>query len=259
MISINRGGLGAIGREAGKYALQNKFRLVIDDINKENISTDIEKEISKFYESHLKGIIDLPVITEENFQINSNLGESEYWLVDSIDGTLSYINGFLSYVTQFALIRNGSVIYGLVYAPEFDVLYEGIYHYGAFKNGVKLKSDNQAQVRTIIDNTPTPSLFIGNLMKDFEITNYVVSGSIGLKLCKVADGQADIFVKKNSLETWDVAPGSLILQEAGGLACNIDGSNFILEVGKRTRGVLGIGNGRRDLVEAINARAEGLV
>jgi len=120
-----------------------------------------------------------------------------------------------------------------------------------------LISENQGQIRTIIDNTPTPSLFIRSLMNDFGITNYVVSGSIGLKLCKVADGQADIFVKLNSLETWDVAPASLILQEAGGLACNLDGSNFILEVGRRTKGILGIGNKRRDLVDAIHARAEG--
>ena len=256
MFEINREALGAIGKEAGKYALRNKCRLVINDSTKENISTDIEKEIGKFYESHLKNIRNFPVITEENFQISSNLGESEFWLVDSIDGTLSYINGFLSYVTQFALIRNGIVIYGLVYAPEFDVLYEGIYQQGAFKNGAKLQPENQRRITTIIDNTPIPSLFVESLMKDFEITNYVVSGSIGLKLCKVADGQADIFVKLNSLETWDVAPASLILQEAGGLACNIDGSNFILEVGKKTKGILGIGNRRRDLVEAINARTQ---
>ena len=64
MIEINREALGAIGKEAGKYALQNKYRLVIDDSTKENISTDIEKEISKFYEGHLKDILNLPVITE---------------------------------------------------------------------------------------------------------------------------------------------------------------------------------------------------
>jgi len=119
-----------------------------------------------------------------------------------------------------------------------------------------LSPENQGRITTIIDNTPTPSLFVRSLMNDFGITNYVVSGSIGLKLCKVADGQADIFVKLNSLETWDVAPASLILQEAGGLACNLDGSDFILEVGSKTKGIVGIKNNRRDFVDAIYATAE---
>ena len=256
MKDVDRKKLRALGKEAGKYAVENKSRLRIDRRDKYNTSTDIEKDLSEFYESRLRQIIDVPVLTEENSspKVNSNI--SEFWLVDSIDGTLSYVNGFLSYVTQFAHICDGVAIYGLVYAPEYDDLYEGIFQFGAFKNGIKIQSDYRSEFTTIVDNTRTPNKIVKSLMDDFGIANYVMSGSIGLKLCLVADGQADLFVKLNSLEAWDVAPAALVLKEAGGFACNVDGSNFINEVGIKTKGILGARNTKKELIEAVQARIQ---
>jgi len=256
MKDVDRKRLRALGKEAGKYAVENKTRLKIDRSNKHNISTNIEKDLGKFYENRLREIINVPVLTEENSTPKINSNRSEFWLVDSIDGTLSYVNGFLSYVTQFAYICDGVAIYSLVYAPEYDDLYEGLFQFGAFKNGIKIQSQYKSEFTAIVDNTHTPNKFVKSLMDDFGIANYVMSGSIGLKLCLVADGQADLFVKLNSLEAWDVAPASLVLKEAGGFACNVDGSNFIYEVGIKTKGILGARNTKKELIEAVQARIQ---
>jgi 3'-phosphoadenosine 5'-phosphosulfate (PAPS) 3'-phosphatase len=45
---------------------------------------------------------------------------------------------------------------------------------------------------------------------------FIECGSIGLKICRVADGSADVFAKELTFKLWDVAPGDLILREAGG-------------------------------------------
>ena len=53
-----------------------------------------------------------------------------------------------------------------------------------------------------------------------------------------------------------MAPAALVLKEAGGFACNVDGSNFINEVGIKTKGILGARNTKKELIEAVQARIQ---
>jgi len=50
-----------------------------------------------------------------------------------------------------------------------------------------------------------------------------------LKICRIADGKADLFFKDVVLRDWDVAPGHLILTEAGGKITNMDATNFLFD------------------------------
>lgn len=50
------------------------------------------------------------------------------------------------------------------------------------------------------------------------------SGSIALKICRIADGSADLFVKDVAVRDWDVAAPSLVLTEAGGTFTGMDGA-----------------------------------
>ena len=63
-------------------------------------------------------------------------------------------------------------------------------------------------------------------MSHFGIRKYLESGSLGLKICRVAEGNADIFVKQTRVHDWDVAPGALILQEAGGIYSLLKGEEY---------------------------------
>ena len=65
-----------------------------------------------------------------------------------------------------------------------------------------------------VDSTP-PKGSVGALMSRLA-GRLVECGSIGVKICRVASGEADLFAKELSFALWDVAPGSLILEEAGG-------------------------------------------
>jgi len=57
---------------------------------------------------------------------------------------------------------------------------------------------------------------------------YLESGSIGLKICMVAQGVADLFVKDVTVRDWDVAAPHLVLSEAGGVLRRFDGQEFEL-------------------------------
>ena len=145
-----------------------------------------------------------------------------YWLIDPIDGTASYVEGYEGWVTQVALMVDGWPRASWVYAPETDELWTALEGCGARRNGTRLRVNPHAG--TVIDNTPGPSPELTDAMLSLGLPWYKVSGSLGLKLCRVADGTASLFVKDVEVKDWDLAPGCLILKEAGGYLSNRAGS-----------------------------------
>ena len=65
-----------------------------------------------------------------------------------------------------------------------------------------------------------------DIFNNLNYTNYIECGSIGLKICKVAQGEANLFFKDVKVRDWDILPPLLILSEAGGLLTNLDGSEY---------------------------------
>ena len=75
----------------------------------------------------------------------------------------------------------------------------------------------------LTDNYPEPRGIARRLVDGLPCTGYLESGSIGMKICRVAHGEADLFVKDVVLRDWDLAPGHLILSEAGGCMADLQG------------------------------------
>ena len=152
---------------------------------------------------------------------------SEYWLIDPIDGTASYAGGFDGFVTQAALMKGNVPIFAAVHAPALGLTYLAEKNQGASLNGQRLNISAVDPGRAVlIDNYPEPRANALAAFRELSMTGYVESGSIGLKICRVADGTADLFFKDVNLKDWDVAPAELILLEAGGVMTGIDGAPF---------------------------------
>lgn len=152
---------------------------------------------------------------------------SEYWLIDPIDGTASYAGGFDGFVTQVALMKGNNPILAAVHAPVLGLTFLAEKNHGATLNGQRLDVTVCDQDRVVlIDNHPEPRSTALAAYQALFMTGYVESGSISLKICRVADGTADLFFKDVPLRDWDVAPAELILSEAGGVMTGIDGAPF---------------------------------
>ena len=164
---------------------------------------------------------DLPVVSEEDLCSHAVDRSTLYWLLDPIDGTASFCGGFDGFVTQIALMENYEPILGAVYAPALDVMYLAERNAGATANGSKLKLNWQGGGVILVDNYPEPRGIANLLFEQLPCAGYLESGSIGLKICQVADGKADIFVKDVTVRDWDLAPGHLILLEAGGVLTDL--------------------------------------
>ncbi len=168
----------------------------------------------------------LPVVSEED-AVHDRVRPTRYWLIDPIDGTASYAGGFDGFVTQVALMDTGVPVVAAIHAPALELTYYAEKGQGAYLNGNRLnvKAGDPDRV-VLIDNYPEPRGTALAALNELSMTGYVESGSIALKICRVADGKADLFFKNVTLRDWDVAPGELILFEAGGVMTGIDGAPF---------------------------------
>ncbi|MEZ9645217.1 3'(2'),5'-bisphosphate nucleotidase CysQ [Vibrio sp. 10N.261.52.C2] len=174
------------------------------------------KELAKISSS-------IPVVSEEDESTLVGGRPSTYWLIDPIDGTASYIGGFSGYVSQVALMEHGQPILAAIYAPELGLLYSGKQGQGAKLNGEPLEQLTHRSSRILIDNYPEPRGFSHKAYEGLNCDKYIESGSLGLKLLRVADGTADVFVKDVIVRDWDLAPAELILREVGGVLTDIQG------------------------------------
>lgn len=172
----------------------------------------------------LRMIADIPVISEEDEASQLSHRPSHYWLIDPIDGTASFAHGFMGFVCQAALMVDGEPSLASVYAPALKKLYAAERGRGATLNGQRLRVRPFDRARlSLVDNYPEPRGVAERLYRDLACAKYVESGSIGLKICLVAEGAADVFVKDVSVRDWDIAPPYLVLQEAGGVMAQYTG------------------------------------
>lgn len=161
------------------------------------------------------------IISEEDASHEARRPET-YWLIDPIDGTASWLDGFSGFVTQAALIEADVPVAGYVFAPALDRFYLGLHGRGAWVNDDRLEVQQPREDVVLVDNTPTPHGIVVPMMQRLMATGYVESGSLGLKCCLVGDGTADLFVKDVVVRDWDMAPAAAILAEIGAVLVTAD-------------------------------------
>jgi 3'(2'), 5'-bisphosphate nucleotidase len=161
-------------------------------------------------------------LAEEEFDAGARWTPAEsYWTIDALDGTRSFVEGFDGFCLQAAFISGGRVRAACVHEPVARATYLAAEECGAFRIDDSGERRLKISARTAWPNVPVyvdstrPSGPLGMLLESHG-ARFLESGSIGLKICRVADGSADLFVKALAWKLWDVAPGQLILEEAGG-------------------------------------------
>lgn len=169
----------------------------------------------------------VPVLSEEDPQGRTGERPNLYWLIDPLDGTASFVDGFPGFVTQAALVRDHRPALAGVYAPVLNETFLAESGGGATRNGKRLKIEARPADKWVLtDNYPAPRGIAADLIHDWNIPGYLECGSIGLKICRVAEGKADLFVKDVPVRDWDVAAPQLVLEEAGGQLSSISGRPF---------------------------------
>lgn len=181
----------------------------------------IVRELQKIYPG-------VAIVSEESVNIECARPDA-YWLIDPIDGTASWYNGYSGFVTQAAYIERDKVLFGVIHAPVLDKTWDALQGHGARLNSQKLPKLKVNKNLRLIDNTSKPHGLVRDLIKLFPEAKYLESGSLGLKAVLVADGSADLFVKDVIVRDWDLAPAAAILTEVGAILSKLDGSPYVFD------------------------------
>ena len=170
----------------------------------------------------------IPVVSEED-AASTGACVGDHFIIDPIDGTASFVHGFAGWVTQAAYISEGCPVLAGIYAPASDEYFLAVSAGGAYRNGHRLSvAGSGGKAESLIDNYPEPRGIALEMMKALDLSKYVESGSIALKICRIADRSADLFFKDMSPRDWDVAAPMLLLAEAGGVLTDIEGNALML-------------------------------
>ncbi len=181
----------------------------------------------------------IPVISEEGRNVPWHIREiwDQFWLVDPLDGTKEFVNRNGEFSVNIALIEDRLPVLGVIYAPVTDTLYWADNH-GSFRldhaaglveanpnlQAMRLKALQLPLPRTDNDFTIVASRshltsetmsYINNVKREHHNIRIVSRGS-SLKMCMVAEGQADVYPRFGQTSEWDTAAGHAIILAAGG-------------------------------------------
>ena len=162
--------------------------------------------------------------------------DSEFvWIIDPLDGTTNFIHGFPVYAVSIALAHRGVVQQAVVYDPSRNDLFIASRGRGAYLNERRLRVSKRTRIQESLIGTGFPFRKGDNFKRYVKMFEEVMQqcaglrrpGAAALDLCYVAAGYYDGFFE-TGLNPWDIAAGSLMITEAGGLIGNFTGESDFL-------------------------------
>ncbi len=163
--------------------------------------------------------------------------DSDYvWIIDPLDGTTNFIHGLPVYCVSIALAVKGKVEHAVVYDPTRNDLFTASKGRGAFLNERRIRVSKRNQLKESLISTGFPFRPGDNFNQYLRMMGEVMQRTAGLRrpgaaaldLAYVAAGYTEGFFE-TGLQPWDVAAGSLLVSEAGGLVGNFTGEPDFLE------------------------------
>lgn len=225
-------------REAGQIVLRahDTESSVREKEGTANFVTAYDSAVQKFLFERLHSVCpEAAFVGEEDSADNTEqICHGYAFVIDPIDGTQNFIKGFRHSAISVALCSDGAPILGAVYNPYTDEMFYAEKGKGAF-----LQSG--AHVRTVhVSSHPLSEglVLFGTAPYYKELHDRTFRavrtlfehaldirrcGSAALDLCMIADGRAEVYMEVR-LSPWDYAAGMLIVQEAGGIVTEMDGS-----------------------------------
>ncbi|MBS1960020.1 MAG: inositol monophosphatase [Bdellovibrionales bacterium] len=206
-------------REKGKLGLVTNA-----DIEAEAVALKVLKKAQPHF----------ALLTEETHS-KGTMGSKDLgmWIVDPLDGTTNFVHRFPMFCTTIAAQVGKEIVAAVTYHPILDDLYTAVRGKGAYVNGTRMKVSSTAKICESLLSTGftyQQHKALHTEMSSFEKLSGSARavrrpGSAALDLAYTARGVFDGFWERH-LSPWDVAAGSLLVSEAGGMVTDFDGDKF---------------------------------
>ena len=186
--------------------------------------------------------------------------QSQQWIVDPLDGTTNFLFGSPLWGVNVALAREGKVVAGVTYIPVLNELYVAETGKGCWLNGERVRvSSRAALIESVLAcgipfaGKPDHPVFAREMaLLSADVAGIRRTGACAVDMAWVAAGRWDAYWER-CLNAWDMAPGIILVEEAGGRATGVDGGPLDLHAGH----VCVSNGGVHDaLIERLNAALE---
>lgn len=218
--------------DAGKFALESRRTLTENDIHTKATDTDMVTVVDQATEAFIVSRIQAAYPDHGIFGEESGVhtSDSPYrWVIDPIDGTVSFIHDTHYWCVSIALQKNGKTIAGAIYAPRLDELFYAEEGKGAFLNDRQIHVSGCSNLRSAMISVgfacvrakrkPDNMIYFPQVLRTVQAVRRC--GSAALDLCNVAAGRYDGYWEMQ-LNLYDVAAGAIIAAEAGAIVCDFN-------------------------------------
>jgi len=219
-----------MSRSAGKI-LRDGYgqNIQIDNKGVIDLVTEIDRQSEEYLVGAIRGLFPSHrIITEERGVVQGD--DDQTWYIDPLDGTVNYAHGVPIFSVSIAYAEAGKVIMGGVYDPMQDEYFYAERGKGSWMNGMPLKVSEQSSLDQSLLVTGFPYDIRTN--PENNLDHYVALslcsrgvrrlGSAAIDLAYIAAGRLDGFWEVR-IYSWDIAAGSLIVDEAGGEVTDVRG------------------------------------
>ena len=213
-------------REAGELALRMSSAGVATwDKHDGTPVSEADMAVDKLLAARLSTAApDAGWLSEETARSEATLGSDLVWIVDPIDGTSAFIAGTDHWCVGASLVQHGRPVLACAYAPVQQRFYEAVRGGGARLNGAALQVSPASVLEGARIIAHTSVLKATRWRSGLApAMTCAMTTSLILRQCLVATGEYDLALAFGMKSDWDLAPGDLIVSEAGGSVRDLEG------------------------------------
>lgn len=221
-----------IAKEVGAFIRKERQSFNLNTVEHKGFNdmvSYVDKEAEKQIVAKL-GLIfpEAGFITEEG--TNTTRQDQFNWVIDPLDGTTNFIHGLPIYSVSIALMEYDEIVLGVVYEVNRHECFYAMIGGGAFCNDTPIRVSKAENLAASLIATGFPYYNFEQIDKYLEALKFLMQSTHGLRrlgsaavdLCYVASGRIEGYFEYN-LNSYDVAAGALIVQEAGGTVTDFTG------------------------------------
>lgn len=227
----------ALSIRTGNFILEEQKKFSASDIEEKsfnNLVSYVDKTAEEKFVAGLSLIFpEAGFIAEENSE--RKRGERFNWVIDPLDGTTNFIQGVPCFATSVALVDGNEILTGVVYEINRGECFYAWRNGGAWLNGERIRVSDKKSCRGSLIGTGFPYYRLDMQEQYLKLFGDLQGDCLGLRrigsaatdIAYVACGRFDAFFEYG-LHAWDIAAGSLLVQEAGGTVSDFKGRTDFL-------------------------------
>ena len=228
----------AAQKEAAALILQAHGVLAETKTGHRDVVTEYDRRVQELLMDRLSAAVPGAVFFCEENEQQGDLKAEHVFIIDPIDGTMNFVRGFHHSAISVAYMRSGVIRAASVYNPYAEECFSALSGEGAWCNGHPIHAGALPLSESVVCCGTAPyspqladSTFA--LMKKAFLASLDIrrEGSAALDMCSAAAGRAGVYFEP-TVSLWDIAAGLLLMQEAGGVCCRLDGSPVPLDGSK---------------------------